>query len=199
MTAIGRGTRAAPAGGLTVALSLVVTIMATTGCSAHDTAAQPRPTPTTPVVAITAMTGLPAPPPVDLSGLPGVTEKTLPDCWVHVTAETAVLGFDKNSAELPTDPQGRAALAQILERFRGAGQVEVHGHSSGEGSPTRNVGLARERAEAVAAAGRLVLPDVDFQARGHGSEDPLVAEDGTEATRTRNRRVELVGRVPQCG
>ena len=181
--------------GLATAITLAILI----SCADHQPDLSGGPTSTTTTSeGITAVTGLPAPPTLDLSGLPGVSVVTMPDCWIRVSAEAATLGFEKDSSELPDDEHGRATLAEIFEMFRGAKQVQVHGHASTEGHPGRNDTLARERAEAVAAAGRRALPGVDFVAYGHGATSTTVVEGDNEELRAKNRRVELYGQVERC-
>ncbi len=171
------------------------------GCSNSDApAAAP---PTTPVdTSTTSVVSVPAPdatlvPAADLSlELPGVDSTIdLTTCKLTIIAEPGTLHFANNSAELPDAGAGRDALNTILDQFASASSVTVAGHTSSEGSPERNQELSEDRAEAVAAAGRERLPGVEFDPSGHGSSSPIAVEDGTEATRSKNRRVELSGQV----
>lgn len=130
---------------------------------------------------------------LDLPGADAVLE--LATCTLRVSVEAGTLHFEQDSAELPADGPGRVLLNAILDRFAGATTVQVVGHASTEGSAARNDELSRERAVAVANAGRARLPQVEFVPEGVGSTSTTVVEDGTEATRSENRRVVLSGTV----
>lgn len=134
-----------------------------------------------------------SPPELDLPGVDATIDLTV--CRLDVSVETGSLGFARDSADLPTAGPARDTLLAVLDGFATAEEVSVTGHASTEGDPGRNDELSWQRAEAVASIGRDHLPDVTFVATGMGSTSTSVPEDGTEATRSRNRRVELSGVV----
>jgi OOP family OmpA-OmpF porin len=102
------------------------------------------------------------------------------------------INFDTDRATLRPDALPAVAeIARLLESDP-ALRVSVEGHTDDTGTPARNRELSQQRAETVVAtlvargiaAGRL-------SASGHGADRPLVP--GTdEASRAKNRRVELV-------
>ncbi len=71
-------------------------------------------------------------------------------------------------------------------------KLSIEGHTDNTGTPERNRVLSSERAEAVRAA--LILHNIAndrLSAQGFGADKPL-ADNGSEAGRAKNRRVELV-------
>ncbi len=71
-------------------------------------------------------------------------------------------------------------------------KLSIEGHTDNTGTPARNQVLSTERAEAVRAA--LILHNIAndrLSAQGFGADKPL-ADNGNEAGRAKNRRVELV-------
>jgi len=84
---------------------------------------------------------------------------------------------------------GLRALYDSARRLGQSFDLEVVGHTDSSGDPDRNLLLSRARAEAVRdALRRQGLRDVPLNARGVGSQQPLVPED-TEEGRETNRRV----------
>jgi OmpA-OmpF porin, OOP family len=68
----------------------------------------------------------------------------------------------------------------------------VYGHTDNKGSDDVNVPLSQKRAEAVQAyLLRKGLKQNQIEAKGYGSQKPI-AENNTEAGRSKNRRVEIV-------
>jgi outer membrane protein OmpA-like peptidoglycan-associated protein len=68
----------------------------------------------------------------------------------------------------------------------------VYGHTDNNGSDAVNIPLSEKRAAAVKAyLESKGLKDDRIETRGFGSSKP-VADNGTEAGRSRNRRVEIV-------
>jgi len=101
--------------------------------------------------------------------------------------------FDFDEATIK--PESRPALEEAA-RILGENptiKVEIQGHTDNQGSDRYNLGLSDRRARAVvnylvqelgAGRGRLT-------AKGYGESRP-VADNGTEAGRAANRRVEFV-------
>jgi outer membrane protein OmpA-like peptidoglycan-associated protein len=115
-----------------------------------------------------------------------------PPKQVTIALDAAAL-FDSGKAVLK--PEARNALHEAAERVRkfGDAAVAISGHTDNVGSDRANQLLSEQRAQAVReylvsqegiAASRL-------SARGYGKTQP-VADNGTEAGRARNRRVDVV-------
>ena len=99
--------------------------------------------------------------------------------------------FTPGSAEIDGTARGTLeALATLLKDCPGLA-IEVAGHTDAQGSEGGNQALSQARAEAVLIAlqGRR-LPVEGFIARGYGEADP-VSDNGTEAGREANRRIEF--------
>lgn len=81
-------------------------------------------------------------------------------------------------------------LAKIVAECPGT-RVEIQGHTSADGDPTRNQNLSERRAKSV--ADYLVSKGVDagrLAAVGYGFSRPIAAND-SEANRAKNRRIEF--------
>lgn len=109
---------------------------------------------------------------------------------------TVALGSDvlfaSESAEL--SPEARAAIdrAVVLLRERGAGEVEVVGHTDSVADDASNQVLSEQRAASVAAVlGTLLDPaEYPLAVSGEGERRPVASNDLPEG-RQQNRRVEL--------
>jgi outer membrane protein OmpA-like peptidoglycan-associated protein len=102
--------------------------------------------------------------------------------------------FDTAKAEIK--PESDAALREVVKLLQGepALKVWVVGHTDNTGTEEANVTLSQNRAAAVAKAlVGLGIPAARLSAHGAGPYAP-VAENKTEAGRSKNRRVELVAR-----
>ncbi len=73
--------------------------------------------------------------------------------------------------------------------------VVLHGHTDATGTPSGNMALSGARAEAVKhylmTKGGRSIPESRIKTVAHGQEEP-VADNSTEAGRSKNRRVEIV-------
>lgn len=111
-----------------------------------------------------------------------------------VTANKII--FPPGSAEVDAAASGIVAqIAKALERC-GPIRLEIAGHTDAQGSDGGNLALSQARAEAVLVAlqGRQV--DVSgMTAKGYG-EGIAIADNGTEAGREANRRIEFTLQVP---
>ncbi|CAL9546378.1 OmpA family protein [Streptomyces sp. enrichment culture] len=100
--------------------------------------------------------------------------------------------FGRDSARL--GPEARARIAAIAEEIRAqnATKVRVFGFTDDLGSSAHGDVLSRQRANAVHAIldGTLNDPDITFEVRGYGEQYPI-ASNTTEASRKKNRRVEI--------
>jgi outer membrane protein OmpA-like peptidoglycan-associated protein len=102
------------------------------------------------------------------------------------------INFETNSAAL--NPDSKAAIDQVAQMLKQnqALQLSIEGHTDNTGTADRNKTLSDARAKSVMnalvaqgiAAGRL-------SAMGWGQDTPI-ADNGTDAGRAKNRRVELV-------
>lgn len=102
------------------------------------------------------------------------------------------VNFDTDQATLRPDAAPTIDEIAKLLRADPTLALSVDGHTDGTGSAARNRELSKQRAEAVVAA--LVAKGIDagrLTAQGFGADKPLAAETD-EASRAKNRRVELV-------
>ena len=99
--------------------------------------------------------------------------------------------FPINSYEI--QPQFRATLDQVAQTLVAypSTLIDVYGHTDPSGGDAINMPLSRNRAESV--AGYIAARGVDrsrIATQGFGSSQPI-ADNGTEAGRAQNRRVEI--------
>lgn len=107
------------------------------------------------------------------------------------------VNFDTDKAVL--QPDGIAAVAEIADVMKRdpSLQLSIEGHTDNSGDAKRNMALSQERAQAVVE--RLRSSGIDqgrLAAKGHGAQKPL-ADNGSEAGKAKNRRVELVKVSPK--
>ncbi|WP_018077838.1 OmpA family protein [Thiobacillus denitrificans] len=117
-------------------------------------------------------------------------EKRASDNAVLVSM-TSSTGFDTNSAVLkPGYTPTLNKIARVLNQY-GKTTVTVIGHTDSVGTDTYNQALSERRAQSVLDyfAGQNVNP-LRLESYGKGETEPR-ADNGTEAGRTLNRRVEL--------
>jgi OOP family OmpA-OmpF porin len=126
------------------------------------------------------------------SGLP-----TPEECLAQVTAatEAAKITFDPGSDTL--SDAAEPVIERIAEILKPCGEIRLRiaGYTDSQGRESSNLQLSQARAEAVLAALRAErVPVMGFEARGFGEAQPI-ADNGTEAGREANRRIEfsLVG------
>jgi outer membrane protein OmpA-like peptidoglycan-associated protein len=105
------------------------------------------------------------------------------------------INFDVDKATLR--PDAGPVIAEIVKLLKAdpALRLSVDGHTDSTGTAARNRELSLDRAKSVVAV--LVARGIDagrLEAQGFGPDKPLVAETD-EASRAKNRRVELV-RLP---
>ncbi len=99
--------------------------------------------------------------------------------------------FDQGKATIrPNSIPTLKAATEVLQRF-GSIRIEVSGHTSSEGDPAFNQKLSEDRAAAVREwlVEQGIAP-TRITSRGAGSDEP-VADNGTEAGRRQNRRIEF--------
>ena len=106
---------------------------------------------------------------------------------------TSQFHFGTNSSNILPDSQALLQeVAAILAQHSELRRIEIQGHTDDSGVSAHNKRLSQDRAEAVRSA--LVSLGVDasrLTATGYGSEKPLVPNTN-EASRARNRRVQLL-------
>jgi outer membrane protein OmpA-like peptidoglycan-associated protein len=180
-----------------VAAALVVFVTGCGSSGSEEGSAATSTTEATTTLATTVSAPISIPSAQDLNlDLPGAKgELDLVTCTLSFPIEAGTLRFHQGSAELPAEGPARDLLNAILDQFATASTVQVLGHASTEGSAEVNDALARDRAAAVASAGRARLPRVTWVDHGMGATSTTIPEDGTEATRSKNRRVELTGTI----
>ena len=100
--------------------------------------------------------------------------------------------FDTGKATIK--PESQAEIDRIAEYMKANPTVrfEVQGHTDNQGSDAVNDPLSQQRAEAVVKAlESLGVDGFNLRAVGKGSHEP-VADNGTDAGRAKNRRVEFI-------
>lgn len=87
-------------------------------------------------------------------------------------------------------------LAKIATRM--GAEIELHGHTDESGNAASNKALSRQRAASVKEflVDKCGFAPAKIHTYGYGAERPLCAED-TEACRRRNRRIEVVFKMPE--
>lgn len=105
--------------------------------------------------------------------------------------DVSTVGFQAGSVRF-TDASESALsqLLQLLKQYPNS-RIRIEGHTDNTGADTINVRVSRERAAAVAnyLMSRGVASD-QLVVTGYGSTRPI-ADNGTEAGRSRNRRIEV--------
>jgi len=109
-----------------------------------------------------------------------------------ISLELKGVNFKYDSAELTETAMGILdTVAENLINYPEKDDIEVHGHTSSEGTNAYNMRLSQRRSQSVVdylkmkgVANRLI-------ARGYGENQP-VADNSTEEGRSLNRRVELI-------
>jgi OOP family OmpA-OmpF porin len=123
-----------------------------------------------------------------LLGLP-----TAEECVADINAvlTRAKINFDPGSANITAE--GKAPLDEIAALMKKCSDfpIEIGGHTDSQGREEMNQALSQERAQAIITAlmARRVLTS-NLVAKGYGEAEPI-ADNGTEAGREANRRIEL--------
>ena len=104
------------------------------------------------------------------------------------------INFDNDKATLRPDAAPTVEEIARLLQANPALKLSIDGHTDDTGTAERNRELSKQRADAVVVA--LLAKGIDaarLSAQGFGADKPLVA-NSDDASRARNRRVELVKR-----
>jgi flagellar motor protein MotB len=111
---------------------------------------------------------------------------------VQESADGAVLHFKSGSAQGMISPEIDNYLTALAKEARAKDlTIRVTGHTDDQGSPTKNLQLAYDRAEAI--RGVLMKKGVllaRIEVESYGPDKPI-ADNATEAGRELNRRVEV--------
>jgi OOP family OmpA-OmpF porin len=100
--------------------------------------------------------------------------------------------FKYDSAELSLNAKELLdGVAADLKAYPQKNEIEVQGHASSEGSDTYNMKLSQRRAHSVVEYLKAKGVSNKLTAKGYGETQPI-ADNGTEAGRAENRRVELI-------
>ncbi|OYU41366.1 MAG: hypothetical protein CFE33_04780 [Pseudorhodobacter sp. PARRP1] len=109
----------------------------------------------------------------------------------EILSRSGNINFHSGSARLQPDSSALLdSVADIIGRCPGL-NIEVSGHTDGDGSPSANQYLSQQRAKAVVRY--LVKKGLGadrFTATGYGEDKPLFAND-TPEHKSRNRRIEF--------
>ncbi|MDO9163595.1 MAG: OmpA family protein [Methylococcaceae bacterium] len=109
-----------------------------------------------------------------------------------VSLELKGVNFKVDSAVLtPNAKSILDSVAQNLINFPQKNDIEVHGHTSSEGSDSHNQKLSERRSQSVVNYLKQKGVTNRLSARGYGEKLP-VADNSTQEGRELNRRVELV-------
>lgn len=109
-----------------------------------------------------------------------------------ISLEIKGVQFKYDSAELT--PNAKIILdgvANSLIAYPLKNDLEVQGHTSSEGTDAYNLRLSQKRSQSVANYLKLKGVSNKLTAHGYGESHP-VADNSTEAGKSRNRRVELI-------
>lgn len=104
----------------------------------------------------------------------------------------ATLRFRSNSSQI--DSLGTGDLQRVVDTYcqqAGSHEIELAGYTDNVGSKEKNYSLSMQRAATVAAELGNKCPQLKVRTSGRGDQDPI-ADNGTEAGRQLNRRVEVI-------
>ncbi len=109
---------------------------------------------------------------------------------IKITFDSGILFAVDRSELQPAAQQNLRELAVILNKYADT-DVLIEGHTDASGSEDYNLGLSRNRAQAVANfLGDQQVIATRFTIMGYGESQPI-ADNGMTAGRAENRRVEL--------
>ena len=115
---------------------------------------------------------------------------------INKSGHASVYGIEFDTGKAEIKPAGEKVLAEVLELLKAqpAWKMRIEGHTDSVGVKASNLTLSQKRAESVVAwLVKNGIAQTRLSAAGLGDTEP-VADNGTEAGRAQNRRVELVKR-----
>src|SRR5690606_36574272 len=103
------------------------------------------------------------------------------------------LNFDSNKADLKTEHKRLLAKVVYAVQLAKSEQATIEGHTDSHGGDDFNMKLSEARANAVVEylKGEQSLVNTQLQSVGYGETRPI-ANNESEAGRTRNRRIDVV-------
>ena len=124
---------------------------------------------------------------------PDLVTETIKPKFITDTITVPAVFFETNSAVL------KPAFKQLMDsltiklRQRKIAKIEIVGHTDNKGTPEKNIVLSNDRAESVKNYFINKLPQYaeNIFTQGKGQEQPI-ADNNTDAGRTKNRRVEII-------
>jgi outer membrane protein OmpA-like peptidoglycan-associated protein len=132
----------------------------------------------------------PAVAPQPASAQAGAPSPSTCDAFMAALLASSTIEFDKSSATVrPANAQLIDGIVRIASTCPGG--LHIEGHTDNAGTPEMNAALSRQRANAVRDA--LIQRGIDpdrISADGYGAARPI-ADNGDEAGRARNRRIEV--------
>ena len=129
----------------------------------------------------------PPPPPADEPKTPEMCEADI----AEVQRSTGKITFEPGSATIAAESLDTMnAIADILAEC-GDLRIEIQGHTDSQGRESMNQRLSQDRAQSVLneLRARRILTS-SYTAKGYGEANPI-ADNGTEAGRENNRRIEF--------
>ena len=109
-----------------------------------------------------------------------------------LSLELKGVNFKHDSAELTLEAKGILdTVAESLIAYPQKSDIEVHGHTSSEGTVSHNLKLSKRRSQSVANYLKQRGVANRLYAKGYGESQPI-ADNSTEEGRHQNRRVELI-------
>lgn len=109
-----------------------------------------------------------------------------------LSLELKGVNFKYDSAELTVEAMGILdSVAESLIAYPQKSDIEVHGHTSSEGTVSHNLKLSKRRSQSVANYLKQRGVANRLYAKGYGESQPI-ADNSTEEGKHQNRRVELI-------
>jgi OmpA-OmpF porin, OOP family len=114
---------------------------------------------------------------------------------IRTTGHASIYGIYFDTGKADVKPESDATLGEIAKLLASNAQLKLHviGHTDNIGALAANMGLSKQRADAVVAvlSTKYHVNPARLQAAGVGPLSP-VATNRSDEGRTKNRRVELV-------
>ena len=110
---------------------------------------------------------------------------------LNTVMRESLIGFEPNKSTIAGDPEPTLALLADAMTDCDEYRIEVGGHTDSQGSESFNADLSHKRAQAIldAMTGAGIATRL-MDSHGYGESEPI-ADNGTEAGREANRRIEF--------